>query len=588
MEKPMRFRQLAMLVLVLSAGLSAHGQTTTGCDGRVDTPCWVVGTRGLDTITVSDGAAGTEIRISVGATTFDIANEGFVGINGDGGDDPVTFDISVVPPLLDIVAVRDVGSIAQARPIAWPRVAFQATQSVILDDPANDVDYLEVVVDEGPITYVDHDGVTIGQTSGDLTGVWVRRHGDVRISTNGPLTLADNTSAGGSTTVAAGAFSGNLVLEALGPSGSISGDPAISASGGNVTISAEADLGFTGGASGHYILGWTGIALSASNIDLSGQMEIYPFPAGTALLSARARNDFSISAPAASNPAEGLRFGNGYTTNIQVTAENKITAGANAFISTSGSDGAIELVANRIAIEPTAVVPENLWASGIVIFRPYDPARGFDLGSTTDNGADVEISPDELLATSAPQIRIQASQGHINVTGPMAAGPAIRLVLSTAGEFTSSGGSLSAAPLIFEDAGDTPRTWLIDPSSVTIGKGRPITFTNTRNLHAKGSNRLRPGFPGPLGDDYFQVAPSFTTRFHIDGGDPMPPASPGDTIAIIVPVETMACLREDPPKPPFPSVNEGFSGQYEFTANYLPIFFTRMEGLDRAIVKCER
>jgi hypothetical protein len=30
------------------------------------------------------------------------------------------------------------------------------------------------------------------------------------------------------------------------------------------------------------------------------------------------------------------------------------------------------------------------------------------------------------------------------------------------------------------------------------------------------------------------------------------------------------------------------SGHYEFTANYLPVFFTRMEGLDRVIAACER
>jgi hypothetical protein len=232
------------------------------------------------------------------------------------------------------------------------------------------------------------------------------------------------------------------------------------------------------------------------------------------------------------------------------------------------------------------VIPQNVVASAAVTFRPFDATRGFDLGSTQDNAADVEIANDELLATSAPAIRFRADQGSIQVTQPIAVS-GTHLLLSTAAEFTSSGGSLSADQLTFEDAGDMPRTWLIDPASITIGNGRPITFTNAAELYAKGSNRRRITLHAPLGDDYFQVAPSSRTRFHVDGGDPMPPASPGDRIGIIVPNETTACLREDPPKPPFPSVNEGMSGHYEFTANYLPVFFTRMEGLDRVIAACE-
>jgi uncharacterized repeat protein (TIGR01451 family) len=108
--------------------------------------------------------------------------------------------------------------------------------------------------------------------------------------------------------------------------------------------------------------------------------------------------------------------------------------------------------------------------------------------------------------------------------------------------------------------GNATHTYAITGASVTRGGGSPINYTNLANVSVIG---------GTLSDT-FNVTPSATTAFIISGGQPNPPAHPGDALN----VNLTGAIN--------PNVNEmfnlatGYSGQWTFS-NLQPISFSQIE-----------
>jgi len=100
------------------------------------------------------------------------------------------------------------------------------------------------------------------------------------------------------------------------------------------------------------------------------------------------------------------------------------------------------------------------------------------------------------------------------------------------------------------------------PSSVTQSPNSAIPISGVTNLTVTGGG----------GSDTFNATPGASTTMNINGGDPPPPASPGDTLNINLAGTSSHVLTAN-------STPSGYQGAYTF-GNRKPINFTQMETLN--------
>jgi uncharacterized repeat protein (TIGR01451 family) len=173
---------------------------------------------------------------------------------------------------------------------------------------------------------------------------------------------------------------------------------------------------------------------------------------------------------------------------------------------------------------------------------------------------------------ATPQLTIDAVAGmNLTVTQPITFGGA--LILRGATTFSATGaGSLAAPMLTFSELSSAARTWTINPTSITISPGAAIPYSGVTRLIT---------FAGG-GSDTFNVTPSAATRIDVGGGNPAPPALPGDALNVNVAGAITPYLA-------YTANASGYAGDYTFGNRQL-VHFDTVESLspnstDLAITK---
>jgi hypothetical protein len=220
----------------------------------------------------------------------------------------------------------------------------------------------------------------------------------------------------------------------------------------------------------------------------------------------------------------------------------------------------INLFADNLTIN--AVVNAG---SGTAYFDTEQLSRPITIG--TKPGTSLGLLQSDFNQVTAGVVRIgdeTTNTGGITITAPITA-PATwnTLDLRQKAAFNKTGaGSLTVANLLFTDGTSAAHTWTISPSSVTQSPNSAIPISGVTNLTVTGGG----------GSDTFNATPGASTTMNINGGDPPPPASPGDTLNINLAGTSSHVLTAN-------STPSGYQGAYTF-GNRKPINFTQMETLN--------
>jgi hypothetical protein len=203
--------------------------------------------------------------------------------------------------------------------------------------------------------------------------------------------------------------------------------------------------------------------------------------------------------------------------------------------------------------------------SGTAYFDTELLSRPITIG--TKPGTSLGLLQSDLNQVTAAVVRIgdeNTNTGGITVTAPITA-PATwnTLDLRQKAAFNKTGaGSLNVANLLFTDGTSAAHTWTISPSSVTQSPNSAIPISGVTNLTVTGGS----------GSDTFNATPGASTTMNINGGDPPPPASPGDTLNVNLAGTSSHVLTAN-------STPSGFQGAYTF-GNRKPINYSQMETLN--------
>ena len=157
---------------------------------------------------------------------------------------------------------------------------------------------------------------------------------------------------------------------------------------------------------------------------------------------------------------------------------------------------------------------------GGAILLPGDPWP-IDLGATNDDWGSLNLSAAEVANIRTQALTIgQATGGLVTASDAIARRSTEGLMLVSGTGFTATGsGMLSAGKLSLIDGSATGRSWLVDPSRVSVDGRAPVPYGSTPALTLHGGS----------GADTFAVKPSPLTAYAIDGGEPS--TSPGDSLA---------------------------------------------------------
>jgi hypothetical protein len=160
-------------------------------------------------------------------------------------------------------------------------------------------------------------------------------------------------------------------------------------------------------------------------------------------------------------------------------------------------------------------------------------------------------------------VTLQTGAGDDNIVVSSAAGTldTLKSPLTIDGQ----GGSNSLA--LSESNATAADTVSITPTAVSGAAGFVANYSNIASLAFLG---------GPLADT-FNVTPSTSTTFSVDGNLPGPPTLPGDTLNVSVPPGSSPVLTSA-------ATPTGLTGNYAFGAGgFRPVNFTRIETLNPAV-----
>jgi uncharacterized repeat protein (TIGR01451 family) len=531
----------------------------------------IVGTAGMDTVSIDDGPGGTTIVSSPSFESVTFANKTDVVFDGLGGGDSVAFNNPNPATGLVELIVTNVDTVTQTGAIHYPRFGVNATGSVSLGVIANDVDNLEVTTQNGNLAFLDADDLTIGGVDPLLSGVRVTTAGSLDIRTQGGnLTLSDLD---GAEILRSGNSSGNILLRV-----------ATAVLGSTLGINVDRDAAIAPAGSidimtGSILLGTAGPAVS-NDIRAAGSIDLL---AGSTLIvdgdSRVASDDF------------GTNSGGGLTARgfgiVEVRGSGSLgaagTAGADASI-LSGGGGTVSVIAGDPAalfstsgdLTLTTQILDIAPASGITVpvgkvtIRTFILVNGIVLGPTTDtSNIGIEISDAEIDRIFTPTLDLMPD-AHIYVTDPITFTTGTELSLSSLfGSVVGSGtGSLSAQVLTVHRLNGQASTWTITPASLTLAPGgTPVPFTGVTTLHAISGNAT----------DTFLVSPHPTTTIHVEGNDPIPASPvPGDTLQFDLTGVTNPVLTAT-------LSASGYSGSLT-SSNRAPVLFEEIESIVNAPV----
>ena len=153
--------------------------------------------------------------------------------------------------------------------------------------------------------------------------------------------------------------------------------------------------------------------------------------------------------------------------------------------------------------------------------------------------------------------------GATTFNSPVGSLVALHSLSSFASAFNGPGPIKTNTTLSFTDTGST---WTITPTSVTLNGGTPVGY------NASISGLL---ITGGANSDTFNVTPSSTTTVNIVGGNPPPPATPGDRLNVDATGATSPALTKT-------ATPSGFQGSYTF-GNRQPVNFNTIETISNCI-----
>ena len=159
----------------------------------------IVGTAGLDTVTITDGPAGTTTVSSPTFESVTFANKTSVTFDGLGGGDTVVVNNPTPATGLGTFIITNVATVSQLGAVRYPSFVVSATGNVSLPSSGNDVDRVELSAG-GTISFGDIDEFTVGGVSPALSGVsaagsvlLVAQFGGVVVEENVASTTGDVT-----------------------------------------------------------------------------------------------------------------------------------------------------------------------------------------------------------------------------------------------------------------------------------------------------------------------------------------------------------------------------------------------------------
>ena len=506
----------------------------------------ITGTPGADEVTISDGPGRTTTVSSPSFESVTFKNKTNVVFDGLGGGDTVRFSNQYPPAGLASLIVKNVARIDQNARVRYPSLGLDATDSVEMPDPSNDVDRLEITAGH-LITFVDADDVVIGGVSGSLAGLR---------TTGGIVTLR--------------AVTGDITLSDT--------DAAEVISGGPVTLSAGRDL--TIDVDRHAVVS------SAGDTQLVASRDIVLGKNGHA-------NDVRAGGPATLYAGRRLDVA-GLTTVTGSVSDTSISAlGLGAHVITQSDSArfvatgtAAELMVDAAGLFLRGNVPGLHSPLGsVLLVYPQELAIGAESGISALGqvriwtygirlgtigkfaGLPVELSDEELDRIETREIAITVHRNLLEVTGPITLDT--DLYLGSEHAPTSSGsGHLEAPGLMISALQREPVRWTITPSTVRWDDSAPIPYSGVSRLSVLGGS----------GHDTFHVTPNATTRTHVYGYGPEPPETPGDTVTFELDgvADPVLQARLHPS-------GYGYEGTLS-SSNRLPVQFWDIESFERAPV----
>lgn len=230
-------------------------------------------------------------------------------------------------------------------------------------------------------------------------------------------------------------------------------------------------------------------------------------------------------------------------------------------------------------------------AAGGINFSSFGPLNAYTvMGGPAGNTFNIHST---FNATITSTTIIGGTADTVNVTGDVPPGIGTPLTLSLGGGAntvnigslapTLTGGTLAAItaqvsildPLGFtavniDDSGDsTGRT-------VTVGGGQ-ITGLTTTAIQYNAAELFSLVINGGTGSDAFTVAPSLIFPITINGGPPLPPAVPGDSLTIDLSGVVGTTLSST-------CNSAGCSGSYKFADGHKKVAFSGIETLSPSLV----
>jgi hypothetical protein len=520
----------------------------------------ILGTAGKDTVAIGDGPlVGGLPTTTISSPTFEsvtFRGKTTVVFDGLGGGDTVVFDNPSPADGLFTLIVNNVGTVSQDSAVNYVRLAVGASGDVDLP-LTNDLNGLEVMTQNGRITYSDVDDITVGGVADVVGGVHfqglgVASAGDITVTAGGGgVWLEDSTAISPAVLRTA---AGDVSVNAAGGTSDLigrGGNRAIGAPGGSVTVFAQRNL----------ILSPDFEAPAANSITASGPVSL---TAGNLMLIGG--NSDVLSATSIDV----------FAALVQVVTFARVRAtgatGADVLLSAldlyvdspratavSSESGDVRLAVDRLDVQTGS--PARISApAGVVEIGTFLPNRPIDLGSPTDAAAALEISAEDVDRIDAAALVVFTDQGPISVTNPITSDAPLTL---------RSGGGISGGPsaallaptLTFVDSSpaDEGRSWVLDPNFVIVSPGGAIPYAGASAVSASGGG----------GADTFDVKPAPGTSFTVDGNQPTPPGTPGDVLRVNL-FQTTGTSKT------VTSTPNGLGGQYTFS-NRQPVTFSDIE-----------
>lgn len=484
------------------------------------------GTAGADTVSVTDGPAGTTTVSSPTFESYTFANKTNVTFDGLGGGDTIDFNNPNPATGIFKFLVTNVSTVTQSGEIEYFAFGINATGAVTLNNNLNDIHLVEITTQNGDVTFHNEIDIIVGLVDGSLQGIHAAVTGNVDVQTIfGSITLGDIN---GTSVVSSGTTSGDVHIFAGGPTSDVVGTNTVHAAespAGTIFLGAGDDirLGTTGGTDNDVLAAGQITLQAVNNLTVDGGTNVIADAFGTnsgAGATASVTNGVFMLDNANGG---GASFGTGGTGTALVLAHPPASVVLRVVV--SSMSGNVTIRSSRVTIDPNGAISAP---NGTASFETSGLAPHIDLGSATDVSAtSLELSDAEIDRITALVLDVITFTGTITVTQPITVTTVPSLVLET-GTLTATGaGSLNAQLLTVNNNAALFRTWTVTPTTITFG-GVPVPYSGVTTLTLLS---IPSGlFGGGGNEETFNITPSPTTQIVIAANDPPPPASPGDVL----------------------------------------------------------